>query len=230
MIALSLILFSGMLGGANAAPQIERLNPLRTPFGTIFQGDTLHFEFHFQNRGDAPLIIHEVKTECGCTLAHLSAERLVPGATGSVAIRYDSSKDRGLVGHRIKLLTNDPRRPVEEFHIAGVVIVPVEYEPPLMDFARVWIGETRERTISLINNTNQPISIKTLSAVDSLKNVRFELPANEIPPESQVNLRGICEAKTVERINTRIRIEFDPPTYPALEIPVVGFVPKPKNK
>jgi len=57
--------------------------------------------FTFTNTGNAPLIISEVKTSCGCTVPTYSKEAIMPGKDGEIKISYDTKK----VGSFTKTIT-----------------------------------------------------------------------------------------------------------------------------
>ena len=64
--------------------------------GIVSEGTQADVVFSFQNTGDAALILSDVSTSCGCTLAEQwPREPIQPGGNGEVAVRFDS---RGRVG------------------------------------------------------------------------------------------------------------------------------------
>ena len=64
--------------------------------GIVSEGTQADVLFSFQNTGDAALILSDVSTSCGCTLAEQwPREPIQPGGNGEVAVRFDS---RGRVG------------------------------------------------------------------------------------------------------------------------------------
>ena len=64
--------------------------------GIVSEGTQADVVFAFQNTGDAALILSDVSTSCGCTLAEQwPREPVQPGGIGEVAVRFDS---RGRVG------------------------------------------------------------------------------------------------------------------------------------
>ncbi|WP_353780168.1 DUF1573 domain-containing protein [Winogradskyella sp. 3972H.M.0a.05] len=61
-------------------------------YGTIEQGSDGMRIFVFTNTGDAPLIITDVKTSCGCTVPNYSKEPILPGQVGQLEIKYNTKK------------------------------------------------------------------------------------------------------------------------------------------
>jgi hypothetical protein len=69
-------------------------------------------EFTFTNSGKAPLIISDVKTSCGCTVAEFPKEPIAPGKKGVIKAIYSA----GSIGPFYKSLTvtaNIPEYKVE---------------------------------------------------------------------------------------------------------------------
>ena len=45
--------------------------------------------FEFKNTGDAPLIITNVQSTCGCTVPTKPTEQIMPGKTGKIDVKYN---------------------------------------------------------------------------------------------------------------------------------------------
>ena len=61
-------------------------------YGTIKKQSDGVRAFTFTNTGNAPLIISEVKTSCGCTVPTYSKEAILPGEVGEIKIKYDTKR------------------------------------------------------------------------------------------------------------------------------------------
>lgn len=61
-------------------------------YGTIEQGGDGTRIFTFTNKGNAPLIIADVKTSCGCTVPSYSKAAILPGKKGELEIKYDTKR------------------------------------------------------------------------------------------------------------------------------------------
>lgn len=61
-------------------------------YGTIEQHSDGARLFAFTNEGDAPLLITNVKTSCGCTVPSYSKEPILPGKSGELKIKYDTKR------------------------------------------------------------------------------------------------------------------------------------------
>ncbi|MCM5663923.1 DUF1573 domain-containing protein [Galbibacter mesophilus] len=60
-------------------------------FGNIPQGQTVEKVFKFTNTGDAPLVITDAKSSCGCTIPEKPEEPVAPGETGEILVKYNGS-------------------------------------------------------------------------------------------------------------------------------------------
>ncbi len=61
-------------------------------FGTIQQGQAVETVFKFTNTGEAPLIITDVKTSCGCTVpSYPKNTPIAPGETGELTVKFNGS-------------------------------------------------------------------------------------------------------------------------------------------
>ncbi len=71
-------------------------------FEDIYQGDKVEHVFTFENTGDAPLIITNVQTTCGCTATNWEREPILPGAKSSIKVSFNSA---GKMGRQNKVIT-----------------------------------------------------------------------------------------------------------------------------
>lgn len=60
-------------------------------FGTIEQGKPVEHVFTFTNTGDAPLVITDATSSCGCTVPSPPKEPIAPGEKGELLVRYNGS-------------------------------------------------------------------------------------------------------------------------------------------
>lgn len=60
-------------------------------FGTIDQGTNVEHVFKFTNTGNAPLVIVDAKSSCGCTVPQYTKEPVAPGETGEMLVKFNGS-------------------------------------------------------------------------------------------------------------------------------------------
>ena len=87
------------IAGNKASMSFEDTN---YDFGNINTGEKVTHVYKFTNNGNAPLIIHNATSTCGCTVPEIPLEPIAPGDTGSILVHYDST---GKVGSQNKTVT-----------------------------------------------------------------------------------------------------------------------------
>ena len=60
-------------------------------FGTIEQGTNVEHVFTFKNTGNAPLVITDATSTCGCTVPTFTEEPIAPGETGEMLVKFNGS-------------------------------------------------------------------------------------------------------------------------------------------
>ena len=59
-------------------------------YGTVSKdSDSGIRTFEFTNTGNAPLILTNVKSTCGCTIPTFSKDPILPGKTGKIEVKYN---------------------------------------------------------------------------------------------------------------------------------------------
>ena len=75
--------------------------------GIVTEGSQSEVTYAFQNTGKSPLILSDVSSSCGCTLAkQWPREPIQPGEKGEIAIRFDSRNRVGTNRKEIFVVTN----------------------------------------------------------------------------------------------------------------------------
>lgn len=89
-LGLLLAVFAfGAISYAQQGPKIE-FKTETIDYGTVEKGkDNGVRVFEFKNTGDAPLVITDVKTSCGCTVPSKPKEPIMPGKTGEIEVKYN---------------------------------------------------------------------------------------------------------------------------------------------
>ena len=95
MKKLITILFIGFLSLAiNAQSKVAKIDfkSDTIDYGTIEKGANGVRVFEFTNTGDAPLIISQVTSSCGCTIPKKPDAPILPGKTGQIEVKYDTNR------------------------------------------------------------------------------------------------------------------------------------------
>ncbi len=79
---------------------------VRYDFGTVSHGEKLSYTFIYKNTGDAPLLIHSARADCGCTVPEYTDRPLEPGKEGQIRVVFDTRGFRGNQTKTVQLATN----------------------------------------------------------------------------------------------------------------------------
>ena len=90
-------------------------------YGTVNKGDNGIREFVFRNSGNAPLIISNVKSTCGCTIPKKPEKPILPGESEKIQVKYDT-KRVGFIRKSITVTSNAASSPTTILKIKGQVV------------------------------------------------------------------------------------------------------------
>ena len=74
-------------------------------YGKINKGALGERTFVFTNIGDAPIIIQNVQSSCGCTIPEKPENPIMPGEKGKIKVSYDTKRVGGF-SKQITILSN----------------------------------------------------------------------------------------------------------------------------
>lgn len=124
-----LIALVGLNSFAQTGPKIE-FKEETINYGEVEKGkDDGNRIFEFTNTGDAPLLILDAKSSCGCTVPEWPKEAIEPGKKGQIKVQYNMAP--GPISKTITVETNAVNKPdgMVALRIKGTVIVKEEVSP-----------------------------------------------------------------------------------------------------
>ncbi|GAB1856728.1 DUF1573 domain-containing protein [Flavobacteriaceae bacterium MHTCC 0001] len=119
------LLFVGLISvSLNAQDKVAKIEFKETTidYGTIEKGADGVRTFEFTNTGDAPLIISNVKSSCGCTIPSKPKDPIMPGKTGEIKVKYDTNRVNPI--RKTVTVTSNAETPIVALKIKGLVIDP----------------------------------------------------------------------------------------------------------
>jgi len=90
-------------------------------FGEIKEGVNKKNIFKINNTGKSDLIIHKIKSSCGCTVAKISNKIIKAGSSQNIDVTFKSKGKSGKQHKTITIITNDPKNPVQILRVKGTV-------------------------------------------------------------------------------------------------------------
>ena len=91
IVIIALIAFVGLVQQVNAQAKIEFKTDI-IDYGEIAKGSDGLRVFEFTNTGDAPLIVSNVKSSCGCTVPSKPKGPIAPGESSTIEVKYDTKR------------------------------------------------------------------------------------------------------------------------------------------
>ncbi len=90
-------------------------------FGEITQGDKVEHIFEFENTGNEPLILTDVRTTCGCTAPEWPREPVIPGTKAQVRVVFNSTGKIGIQNKVITIMSNAVNSPARVKIVTNVL-------------------------------------------------------------------------------------------------------------
>lgn len=194
--AILFILFT-LSALCGSAQEVLRFEPAIWNFGTIKEVDgPVSHTFVGRNSTDKPLIVLDVLSSCGCTVAKFSKKPILPGEQSQITVTYDP-KDRPGSFHRQLYLYSPEHKELAMLTVQGEVEPrpkSVEERYPidlgeglrlsgtLCAFTYVYAGATMQSSIGCINHSKRPLRL-ALHASEQSGILTMSAPATLAPGE-----------------------------------------------
>ncbi len=89
-------------------------------FGQVKEGAVINHKFKFTNTGTVPLLIHDARSTCGCTIPKWPKSPISPGESGVINVKFNTEKKEGFQDKPVTVLANTyPNSTV--VHVVGEV-------------------------------------------------------------------------------------------------------------
>ena len=90
--------------------------------GKIPQGKPVTVDFKFTNTGEAPIIITNVESTCGCTVPKFTSTPVKKGETGVITVTYNAAAVMPF--NKAITVKSNAKTPVKWLYIKGEVLAP----------------------------------------------------------------------------------------------------------
>lgn len=153
-----------MAPAAPAAPAATAGRPqlvfesIEHDFGKISDQNQVSCEFKFTNQGDGVLRFNvPLKASCGCTAGNprspknpdVDQAEFAPGESGFIKVTFNPQGKHGAADQRVTVTSNDPQQPEQILKIHAFVRTTISFDPPLVGFGDVSVGEVRKQIVKV---------------------------------------------------------------------------------
>ncbi len=111
-----LFLFQSLI---STAPNFVWVSATSHDFGDLKLNVPSPHEFVFKNTGDAPLLVDNVRSVCGCTATEWTETPILPGEEGFVKVVFDARK-QGYFYKKVTVYFNHQKKG-EKLYVEGFV-------------------------------------------------------------------------------------------------------------
>ncbi|HEU4928593.1 MAG TPA: DUF1573 domain-containing protein [Candidatus Krumholzibacteria bacterium] len=164
-----LALAAGVVAGSVVPVEVRAGEPkidipeTRHDFGRVFERKQYIHDFTVYNRGDADLVINNVRPGCGCTVTNF--DKLIPaGKQGNIEFVLDGEKVHHQFSKSATVSSNDPVHPTMTIAVSGEEISYLNIEPEGTVYLHGRYGEHVERTMTVSSNEEIDFKILRLSS------------------------------------------------------------------
>lgn len=141
-------------------------------WGTINEGESVSHTFVIQNNGNADLLIKNVISTCGCTVAKPKSNIVQPGGMTEMTVTFDSKGRMGAQTRYVAVQTNDTSNEMFRFVMKGMIETPagsemgenpqITVENTQHDFGSVTEGDVVTHIFVIKNTGKTPLEIKDI--------------------------------------------------------------------
>ena len=118
-LILLVLTFAGFVKVSAQNTPVLKFEKTTIDYGKVKKGSDGNRTFVFTNIGDAPIIISDVKSSCGCTIPKKPLQPIMPGEKGEIKVHYNTNIG-GPFQKNIRIFSN-AKRNIVEVHIKGIV-------------------------------------------------------------------------------------------------------------
>lgn len=214
------------------APRIVLPEPTYN-FGEADNSQTIERAFEVRNEGDAPLEIRNVRSSCGCTVAHISHHVIEPGGSGTITGRLNLRGRNGPQNSMLTIESNDPAQPQVRASIVGKAVAVMTFYPPHVFFGNLASREAAEREVQIVGQSSDPFSITGVRVDQPWFDAAHETPGVNSSHRIKLTSRSPLP---LGALRAHLHVETDNPRMPSIDIPIsvnvvgeIAFMPSQIN-
>lgn len=115
-LALFLLIYS-----RTHAQAFLKIEDNKKNFGFVKKGEVVTLEFLFENTGNQPLIISDIKVECSCTSVEYPKQPIAPGQKDKIIVKFDTKSTYDRQDRALEIISNSKNNP-QKIRFKGVVL------------------------------------------------------------------------------------------------------------
>ncbi len=206
---------------AFSQPKIVVVQGTTFDYGKVEEGASVTRTLTLKNIGTDSLLISNVSTSCGCTVAKLSEKDLAPGDSSALTIAFYTKDVVGTsVRRQVFVRSNDSTQSTVTITMVATILHFIDTDPHYINFGEVHRGSTVTRSVVLRNMRDTAVKLLSVSTGDA--QVAGRLAAGSLGSHGETRLLVSLTPATVGRIAGQIEIATDNPHVPKISISYVA--------
>ena len=147
---------------------VRQLFPVRDhDFGTVPRGAKTYHRFEITNPYEEEIHFGKATSSCTCTTPIIETPVLKSFETGAVLVHFNTDRESGHQKATINITIEKPFPAIATIQIRGHIRGDVTFEPSIVLFSSVPVGEGREKTVKIVyQGTNSFWSVRRVESAN----------------------------------------------------------------
>jgi hypothetical protein len=195
-----------------------RLAPDPSNPGVVHFGEKAVFRFHYRNDTPEPIKIVAAYADCHCTSVGKEHPEVAPGQNGTLEVTLDTfGLPLGAINKDIGVQFSDLEKS-QTVVIAATNVPNFRVEPEAVDFGRVEVGRTVEKTVTFRNESGR--KVKILSTLKSYQGLEIATEKSGLEPGESMAIRFRMMPRSAGEMLDIVMLQIDLPAEPIVNIKV----------
>ncbi len=199
-------------------------------FGMIFGSNPQTHEFMLTNQGDTPVIISDIKSECGCTVSLPDGKKIRPGKSKPVSVTVIPERKDGVFTKVVTLTISRNGKQAElELTLKAEVRNVLHISPEHVYFKKLFFGKGGTAVVSIQSSGEYPTRVLRAEVVEGKLDLTLNEKAKEGKEGSETD--GFWELTLklppetpAGRFHAIVKLITDSKLQPEVSFPVFGIV------
>ena len=194
-------------------------------FGAAAQEQELRTDFRLTNGGTAPLVVRNVRADCGCAGGVVDAAELAPGATTTIRVLLRTLTMSGALHKRILVDTNDPTRPTAELQLKADIFQGLVLAPARFFFGDVAAGTAPSTSMRVLYREGYGAPFKLVGVEAPGMTLKLDAkPCDDGGWHGYEVTATFASPPPIGTVSGVVIVRTDDPKHPRFTVPVQAFV------
>jgi hypothetical protein len=164
--------------------------------------------FKYENKGDKPIHINNVRTSCGCTTAALAKNDVAPGEKGEIVATLKAGDRVGLQQKTVTVETDDPKQPQTILTLKATIVQLLELQPAFVS----WQANENPKPKTILAKAGKGVTIKNLEVASSTPDFTTKVEPGSTAGEFKIS---VAPRDTGHQATANLTIKPDSSVTPA---------------